>query len=365
MSKLELLPWIEKYRPQKMNEVVQEKHIIDLFNNIIISKQMPHLLLYGLPGTGKTSSILALGREMFGNFFSQRVIEFNASDDRGINAVREKITKSARQYVSELETSEGKKIPSFKIIILDEADSMTDEAQDALRVVIEQYSTVTRFCFICNFINKITDAIKSRCSSVNFKKISSTYVMNQLKKIASLESMTLSDDNFNTIINVTDGDLRRAIMILQNLKYKHDYYVKINQKISDLTPMDIKVLQRMDIMSIKNTMVTSDDIYHIAGYIHIDEAKEIIKKIIEAKSIKDVNVIANDTMTYGFSIDNVILQLNKAILSMDGIDVYKKSMIILESGKTTYLIKDGASESIQLLNFLVQVYKVINEKKIS
>ena len=194
------LPWIEKYRPRKLEDMKQSQNLLDLFINSIKTGNMTHYLFYGPPGTGKTSAILAMGREIFKEHFSNRVIEFNASDDRGINAVREKISNEAKKYVTDIISQDGTKIPPYKIIILDEADSMTDEAQDALRVIIEQYSTVTRFCFICNYISKITDAIKSRCSAVYFKKLSNECMINKLNEISTKESMNLSGKILNTII---------------------------------------------------------------------------------------------------------------------------------------------------------------------
>ena len=147
----ENLPWTEKFRPKKIDDLIQSPHLLEQLKNNIIKKEMPHYLFYGPPGTGKTSSAIVLARELFGNHFVDRTIEFNASDDRGIKAIRDKITVIAKNYVNEIKNDDGTLIPSFKIIILDEADSMTEEAQDALRIIIEKYSTVTRFIFICNY----------------------------------------------------------------------------------------------------------------------------------------------------------------------------------------------------------------------
>nr|URM62118.1 ATPase family [Mimivirus sp.] len=217
------VPWIEKYRPRKLKDFVQSQNLINLFKNSTAKGEMTHFLFYGPPGTGKTSVILAMGREIFKEHFTTRVIEFNASDDRGINAVREKITNEAKKFVTQIVKPDGTIIPSYKIIILDEADSMTDEAQDALRVIIEQYSTTTRFCFICNYISKITDAIKSRCTAIYFKKLDDECMIDKLKEISTKESMKLSDEILSTIIDVSNGDMRKAIMLLQNLKYLYSF----------------------------------------------------------------------------------------------------------------------------------------------
>jgi replication factor C subunit 2/4 len=214
---LDSVPWFEKYRPRRLADMTQTQNLLDLFKNSIETGDMTHYLFYGPPGTGKTSAILAMGREIFKEYFQTRVIEFNASDDRGINAVREKISNDAKKYVTETVSEDGSRIPPYKIIILDEADSMTDEAQDALRVIIEQYSGVTRFCFICNYISKITDAIKSRCTPVYFKKLSNECMVGKLNEIAVKESMELPKKILNTIIDVSNGDMRKAIMMLKTL----------------------------------------------------------------------------------------------------------------------------------------------------
>lgn len=353
------LPWIEKYRPSKINDLVQENHITELFNNIIKTQEMPHLLFYGQPGTGKTSSIIALGKELFKNFYQDRIIEFNASDDRGINAVREKITRSAKQYVSSLESSDGTLIPPYKIIILDEADSMTDEAQDALRVVIEQYSKVSRFCFICNYVNKITDAIKSRCSIVNFKKIDNDKIINKLKLIAQNESMDLSDSEFKLISDLTYGDMRKSIMVLQNVKSRYAFNELISKRFSDLCINELLIVSKLNFSNFSNKPKIEDEIYKITGWMTPNEVNDLFNKIMNAKNIKQLNLIAQDVKNIGIALDNIILQLNEIIIKADIIDNYKKAKIINKSIEITFLLKDGASEYIQILSFMVFIFNTM------
>ena len=139
------IPWIEKYRPRKLNDIISQKESINILSNTLKTGELPHLLLYGGPGTGKTSSVLALCNQLFGpERVNERVIELNASDERGINVVRHKIINFAKI------ANENYLCPPYKIIILDEADAMTKEAQAALRKVMEETSNITRFCFICN-----------------------------------------------------------------------------------------------------------------------------------------------------------------------------------------------------------------------
>lgn len=352
---LDSIPWIEKYRPRKLEDMTQAQNLIDLFQNSIKTGDMTHCLFYGPPGTGKTSAILAVGREIFKEHFSSRVIEFNASDDRGINAVREKITNEAKKYVTEIIYEDGSRIPPYKIIILDEADSMTDEAQDALRVIIEQYSTVTRFCFICNYISKITDAIKSRCSAVYFKKLSNECIINKLNEIATKESMDIPEKILNVIIDVSNGDMRKAIMLLQNLKYLYNYKKNMVKSLKNMTINELKLIPAMSIDSNTNSEITEFDIYVIAASIPMKHAHQIIDRVLLCNNIKEIIVMCKEIIALGYPIDNVLTQLNKAILETTKLDDEAKAKIIKYSGKIFLKMKECSNEYIQLLDYLSSV----------
>lgn len=355
------IPWIEKYRPRQLNDLVLSNNLMQLFKNCAATGSLSHLLFYGPPGTGKTSAILAIGREIFKEHFSTRVIEFNASDDRGINAVREKITNEAKKYVTSLTRDDGYKLPAYKIIILDEADSMTDEAQDALRVVIEQYSTVTRFCFICNYISKITDAIKSRCATVFFKKLSNDCILTKLKEIVTKESMVLDDKVCNEVIKVSNGDMRKAIMILHNIKYLYQFKQFIHKPI---VTMNYKELRLVNNLYIKDDArdITKKDIYNIAAQIDLTMAREIINNTLEFKNIIQISDYAKQIIVIGYPVDNILLQLNKVILKMTNMTDLQKAQIILYSGRIFLKIKECANEYIQLLDYLSCVKNIYNSR---
>lgn len=179
------------------------------------TNDMGHLLLYGPPGTGKTSSILALAREIFGNdHFRDRVLELNGSDDRGIAKIRTKVKQYAQCKFKKLPSP----APDFKFIILDEADNMTIDAQGALRRMMEDFSKNTRFCIICNYLNKIIAPISSRCIKLRFKELDNESQKRQLSKISSIERLDLQNSVLERVVELSKGDLRTAVNTLQLLK---------------------------------------------------------------------------------------------------------------------------------------------------
>lgn len=349
-------PWIEKYRPKNISEISQNTELIELFGNIIRTREMTHSIFYGPPGTGKTSTILAIGMELFKDRFSEHVIEFNASDDRGINAVREKISTHAKKTITGGRASDGTIIPAYKIIILDEADSMTDEAQDALRVIIEKFSNVTRFCFICNYITKITDAIKSRCCPILFNKIDEDTMTNKIMKISKMEGMRLKKKNYQEIFEVSGGDMRRAIMILQNIKYYYNITELQKTNMSDIDISDIKTYSES--YPLKNKLSVIFDVYHIAALLRPDKADDIIKKIIKCKNILQIKKLSDEIISTGYPVDTTLQQLNYSIINSTHFDNLQKAKILHYSGDIFYRIRDSGDEYLQLLNYVSFINKV-------
>lgn len=364
MTDSHIIPWIEKYRPQKLDDLTQDSTLIDLFRNSIKSGNITHFLFYGPPGTGKTSAILAIGREIFKEHFPTRVIEFNASDDRGINAVREKITNHAKKFVTTEMCQDGTSVPPYKIIILDEADSMTDEAQDALRVIIEKYSSVTRFCFICNYITKITDAIKSRCSTVYFKKLDYDCMLNKLNGILKKESVQLSNRVLDTVIAVSGGDMRKAIMYLQNLKYIYNFKKVIQKNLEDMSSTELAILSVNTRMHTKKIEVCELDVYDVAAYIDDNTAEIIIEKTFKCRNIREISVHAKNIVSIGYPIDNIIQKLNMAIMNSTKLTEIQKAIIIKYSGNIILKMKECANEYIQLLDYLSCIHGVRHNNKV-
>ena len=211
--------WIEKYRPTEFSNIIGQDKNISLLLKLIDNNRLPHLLFHGNSGVGKTSTIDAIINKIYGQNKKFMVMKLDASDDRGINTVREEIKGFA----------EKKNIlnKGVKLIVLDEADSMTYDAQFALRRIIEKYSDNTRFCLICNYENKIIQPIKSRCVNIRFYPLNKKQIINNLINICNKENIEYTQKGINTISEICNGDMRKAINILQSVSSNGN---KINSK---------------------------------------------------------------------------------------------------------------------------------------
>ncbi|XP_074309395.1 replication factor C subunit 3 [Silene latifolia] len=210
-DKSKITPWVEKYRPHSLADVAAHRDIIDTIDRLTSENKLPHLLLYGPPGTGKTSTILAVARKLYGNHFHNMILELNASDDRGIDVVRQQI----QDFASTHSFSFGAKA-HVKLVLLDEADAMTKDAQFALRRVIEKYTKSTRFALICNHVNKIIPALQSRCTRFRFAPLDTSHVTDRLKHVIAAEGLDVSESGLAALVRLSNGDMRKALNILQS-----------------------------------------------------------------------------------------------------------------------------------------------------
>ncbi|OAA71013.1 activator 1 subunit 3 [Akanthomyces lecanii RCEF 1005] len=212
------LPWIEKYRPESLDDVEGHQDILATINKFVDSNRLPHLLLYGPPGTGKTSTILALARRIYGaSQVRQMVLELNASDDRGIDVVREQIKTfaSTKQIFSMGGGGSKTSMAGYKLIILDEADAMTNTAQMALRRIMEKYTANTRFCIIANYAHKLSPALLSRCTRFRFSPLKEADIRQLVVKIVDEENVQIGAEAVDALVRLSKGDMRRALNVLQ------------------------------------------------------------------------------------------------------------------------------------------------------
>lgn len=306
--------WVEKYRPKSLDDVSSQVDVISSLRKSLKTKNIPHLIFFGPSGCGKTSTILALSRELFGKeYWSDRIIELNASDERGINIVRDKIKTYAKHSVRL-----NKDIPPWKIIILDEADSMTSDSQFALRRIMEEYSKVTRFCIICNYHNKIIDPIVSRCSLFRFKPIPKKEIFSKLKYISKNENMSCSNDILNKIISISRGDMRKAVNFLQ--RCHNSFGDKINVDLLD----------------------------EISGMISDLDINNFIDSCLK-KSNEEVEEIVKNFHNNGYSLVNQILKFHKAIIDNKKIKSSNKALILNKLVEIDQNLIKGCDEYIQFL----------------
>lgn len=319
------IPWVDKYRPTKLTQIIQQTEIINILLNMVKLKNIPHMLFYGPPGTGKTSTIYALATELFGDKIYDRILELNASDERGIGVVRNKITKFAKSSIG----SSKDLIPPIKLIIMDEADAMTREAQSALRKLMET-AINTRFCFICNYKSQIIEPIESRCACFRFKLIDDATMSNKLKFISIKEQINLNNDVSELISKLADGDARKAIMILQNLKYIYN-----------------------------GELLTVNDVKKVTGYFDdIDLNIEEFGNFSISKISKIVNKILNDGHPVIFILEHV-----KNSILFSKLPDNKKSKILIYLANIEVLLIEKGNENIQLLALFTFIHNILIDYK--
>lgn len=272
------LPWVEKFRPKKLDDVIGNDNIKNALKHYLEIKKLPHLLFYGQSGTGKTSLINAYSHEAYGNFLPLMVLQINASEERGIEIIRNKV----KPFV--LSCSLYKTQP-FKLVILDEVDSMTISAQSMLRRIIEDYTENARFCLICNKIKNIDPAIQSRCTSFKFSNLEYTIMEKKIIEICKNEKLKYNKDGIDILIKISKGDMRRAINNLQSLNMAYDIINYDNViKCSGYPP--IKIIE---------------DIYNITQKNTLDKCHDKIKNTIEIEQYSVLELITE--------LHNYLLQL--------------------------------------------------------
>ncbi|KAK8137727.1 P-loop containing nucleoside triphosphate hydrolase protein [Apiospora sp. TS-2023a] len=325
-------PWVEKYRPKTLSDVTAQDHTVNVLQRTLQASNLPHMLFYGPPGTGKTSTILALAKELYGpEMIKSRVLELNASDERGISIVRE------------------------KIIILDEADSMTQDAQSALRRTMETYSKITRFCLICNYVTRIIDPLASRCSKFRFKSLDQGNAKKRLEEIAEKEGVGLEEGAVDALIKCSEGDLRKAITYLQSAARLVGAIEK-DQDGGDGAD---------DAMDVDRKTVSVAIVQDIAGVIPEDTIVSL-QKAMQPRSAgatyQAVAKVVEDMVADGWSATQVVTQLYHSVLQDETIPDLQKNKITLVFSEVDKRLLDGADEHLSILDLSLRISNIMSGK---
>ncbi|KIM49448.1 hypothetical protein M413DRAFT_108587 [Hebeloma cylindrosporum] len=349
-----LQPWVEKYRPKTIDDVSAQEHTVAVLQKTLTSTNLPHMLFYGPPGTGKTSTILALSRQLFGpDNFRNRVLELNASDERGISIVREKIKNFARQTPRAQTTASDGKVypcPPYKIIILDEADSMTQDAQGALRRIMETYARITRFCLVCNYVTRIIEPLASRCSKFRFTPLDSESSSLRLSHIAQQENVPINKSVIDALISTSSGDLRRAITYLQSAS-------RLSSSTTPPTP-----IQPLDIQEIAGVVPDGviQNFARILG-VEIDEGMDIDDSSQQKTGgFEPIRKQVKFLMREGYSAGQIITQLHDLVIFHPTLNGRKKSACALVFAEADKALCDGADEELWVLEVGLRVHKAVS-----
>eukprot|EP00879_Flechtneria_rotunda_P009620 GHRR01010067.1.p1 GENE.GHRR01010067.1~~GHRR01010067.1.p1 ORF type:complete len:338 (+),score=104.85 GHRR01010067.1:488-1501(+) len=321
-------PWVEKYRPRNVNEVAHQEEVVQTLKKSLETANLPHLLFYGPPGTGKTSTALAIARQLYGpELMKTRVMELNASDERGINVVRQKVKAFAAASVGQ--PLAGYPCPPYKLLILDEADSMTQDAQNALRRTLEAYSKVTRFCFICNYVSRIIEPLASRCAKFRFRPLHKEVMFDRVQYICSKEDVQLDPGAFTLLAQVAGGDLRKAVTTLQSA------------------------------VRLGGSKVSRQSILDVSGQVPPAVIQQLLESC-QSTNYQQVQQQVTDIIAEGYPAQQVLLQLQAALtpgvvvavgadVAQQLSDIQRAAICELVAEADKDLI-DGADEFLQLLH---------------
>ncbi len=303
--------WTEKYRPKTLDEVVGQQNAVKRLKSYVKAGNMPHLLFSGPAGVGKTTSAIALARDMFGDKWRNNFYELNASDERGIDVVRVNIKEYAR-------TAPFGGAP-FKIIFLDEADALTSDAQAALRRTMEKYSSTCRFILSCNYSSKIIDPIQSRCAIFRFTRPSEEDITAYLKRIIEGEKIDIDDDALRQIVLVSEGDVRKAVNTLQ-----------VAASFADGGKIDI---QR---------------IYEATAMADPSDVRRMVGSAIEGEFMESRRILDKLLIDQGLSGEDIIKAIHRIVIDEPGIKEERKIRMLERIGEADFRMVEGSNARIQL-----------------
>ncbi|KAK8169856.1 putative DNA replication factor C subunit Rfc3 [Phyllosticta citrichinensis] len=331
------LPWVEKYRPDTLDDVSGHQDILATINKFVESNRLPHLLLYGPPGTGKTSTVLALARRIYGNKnLRQMVLELNASDDRGIDVVREQIKtfSSTRQIFSTAPSSGGSALASFKLIILDEADAMTSAAQMALRRIMEKYTANTRFCIIANYTHKLSPALLSRCTRFRFSPLKEDDIRRLVDEVIEKEEVQITPDAVDSLVTLSKGDMRRALNVLQACH-------------ASSTPLRAPGIKAADWMPPPRDTITEATIYDCIAAPHPQDIDFIMRTLLETRNVRSCLQSINQLKANkGLALADILSALSERLAQLD-VPPQTRVMWLEGLSEVEYRLSGGGNETVQ------------------
>lgn len=313
---------IEKYRPSKLDEIIGQDEIVKRLKVYVSTRNMPHLLLSGPAGVGKTSASIALAKELYGETWQSNFLEINSSDERGIDVIRNRV----KNYAAVSSIGEIK----FKIIFLDEADALTNDAQSALRRTIERYTSSCRFVLSCNYSSKIITPIQSRTSVYRFKRIQPKDIIERCKYIVTQENIKVESEALEAIAYISEGDARKAIQVLDTARLT-------------LTPD-------------RNT-ITIKDIYQVSSYIEPKLITDIIKKALSREFFSSITLMENLIMD-GISADDILKQLMTRAMELNLPHERMTIELVDIIGETDWRISEGANELIAFKHMIAKMVKL-------
>jgi len=312
--------WVEKYRPKKLSEMVGQEEVVKRLENFVKQGALPHLLFAGPAGTGKTTAALCIARELFGDTWRQNMLELNASDARGIDVIRgsrdRDSSKSGLPSIKDYARIKPIGDVPYKLILLDEADALTSESQHALRRTMEMYAHLTRFILDCNYSSRIIEPIQSRCAVFRFRRLSEKEIEQMLKRIERGEKLILRKDATEAIIEVSEGDLRRAINILQAT-------ATVGKKI------------------------TEKEVYQVSAKAHPADVKKMLELAVAGKFEESRNKLYDLLIGQGLAGEDILKQVHREIFNLD-VPERAKIELIDRVGEFDFRLREGANERIQL-----------------
>jgi replication factor C small subunit len=310
----ETVVWAEKYRPKRLGEVINQSHAIERIKAFAKSGSVPHMLFSGPAGVGKTATALALARDLYGDAWRANVLELNASDERGIEVIRSKVKDFARtRTLNDV---------GYRLVILDEADALTQDAQHALRRTMESYASVSRFILICNWSSKIIDPIQSRCAIFRFQALNEADQRKYVERVAKAEKLNIDHKAVDAVIYLSEGDLRKVTNLLQAS-------AALGKKI------------------------TSDAVYEVASMAKPDDVRKMLELSL-AGSFDDARRLLQDLiLKQGLAGSDVIKSVHREVYKLD-LDERDKIKLIEKVGEFEFRLNQGSNDLIQLEALLAQ-----------